>query len=147
MAQSNYEVLGVNCFSLCSENVAQVEERQVHLDFVSSSWYKEIIYVLQKLQGPPKLSKAQTRSIKLKATKFCIMGEYLYWKDPGGVLLKYLLQEEAKEKMQEFHKGDYGGHLYWKTTNHKILRSSFYWPTLFANTYKKVSTCHEGQIF
>ena len=30
---------------------------------------------------------------------------------------------------------------------HKILRDSFYWPTLFSDTYKEVSTCHECQIF
>ena len=46
MAQSNYEVLGVNFFESCAENIAQVEERQIHIDFVASSWYKDIIYVL-----------------------------------------------------------------------------------------------------
>lgn len=46
MAQSNCEVLGVNFFDLCLENVAQVEERKVHSDFIASSWYKDIIYVL-----------------------------------------------------------------------------------------------------
>ena len=38
--------------------------------------------------------------------------------------------------MQEFHKGDCGGHLYWNGTTHKILRDGFYWPTLFSDTYK-----------
>jgi hypothetical protein len=33
------------------------------------------------------------------------------------------------------------------TTTHKILRTSFYWPTLLSDTYKEVSTCHECQIF
>lgn len=147
MAQSNCEVLGVNFFALCSENVAQVEERQVHPDFIASSWYKDIIYVLKKLQAPPELSKTKARSVKLKAAKLCIIDEYLYWKDPGGVLLNCLLGEEAKEKMKEFHKGDCGGHLYWKTTTHKILRAGFYWATLFLDTYKEVFTCHECQIF
>ena len=87
------------------ENVAQDE-------VVASSWYKNVIYVLQKLQAPPKLRKNQVRSIKLKAENFCIIDKYLYWKDPGGVLLNYLLEEEAKENMQEFHMGDCGGHLY-----------------------------------
>ena len=49
--------------------------------------------------------------------------------------------------MQEFHKGDRGGNLYWKTIAHKTLRDGFYWPTLFSNTYKEVSSCHECQIF
>jgi hypothetical protein len=66
MAQLNCEVLGVNFFELCSENVAQVEERQVHLDFIASSWYKDIIYVLQQLQAPPELIKTKARSVRLK---------------------------------------------------------------------------------
>lgn len=87
------------------------------------------------------------RFINLKAAKFYIINEYLYWKDLGGVLLNCLLEKEAKEKIQDFHKGDCGGHLYWNTTTHKILRSSFYWPILFSDIYKKVYTCHECHIF
>jgi hypothetical protein len=136
MAQSNCEVLRVNFFDLCSKNVSQVEEMQVHLDFISSSWYKDIIYVLQNLQTPPELSKTKARSIRLKDAKFCIINKYLYLKDPGGMLLNCLLEEEAKKKMKEFHNEDCGGHLYWKTTTHQILRACFYWITLFADAYK-----------
>ena len=57
MARSNCEVLGVNFFHLCSENVSQVEESQAHSDFIASSWYKDIIYFLQNIQAPPKLRK------------------------------------------------------------------------------------------
>ena len=37
MTQSNYEVLVVNFLELCSENIAQVEEGQVHPYFIASS--------------------------------------------------------------------------------------------------------------
>lgn len=87
MAQSNCEVLGMNFLALCSESVAQVEERKVHPYFIASSWYKDFIYLLQKLQAPPELRKNQVRFVKLKAKKFCIIDKYLFWKDPGGVLL------------------------------------------------------------
>lgn len=49
--------------------------------------------------------------------------------------------------MQEFHAGDCGGHLYWKPTTNKILRASFYQPTLFANVKKHVTSYHKCQIF
>lgn len=49
--------------------------------------------------------------------------------------------------MQEFHEGDCGGNLYWKTTTNNMLRSSIYWPTLFADVHRKVTACHECQIF
>jgi hypothetical protein len=65
----------------------------------------------------------------------------------GGVLLNFLLEDEAQQTMKEFHKGDCGGHHYWKTTVNKILRAGFYWPTIFSDVYKGVTTCHECQIF
>ena len=58
-----------------------------------------------------------------------------------------LLETEVKEKINEFHKKDCGGHLFWKTTTYKILRAGFYWPTLFPDVYKEVSTFHVCQIF
>lgn len=37
MAQSNCEVLGMNFLALCSEDIAQVEEKQVHLGKAGTS--------------------------------------------------------------------------------------------------------------
>eukprot|EP00253_Pinus_taeda_P003589 PITA_03589 len=49
--------------------------------------------------------------------------------------------------MKEFHAGDYGGHLYWKSTADKILRVGYYWPSLFADVEKFAVSCHKCQIF
>jgi hypothetical protein len=49
--------------------------------------------------------------------------------------------------MKEFHQGDCGGNHYWKTTVNKILREGFYWPTIFADVYKGMTTCHECKFF
>ena len=72
---------------------------------------------------------------------------FLYWKDPGGILLNCLLETEVKDKINELHKKYCGGHLYWKTTSYKLLRVGFYWPTLFSDVYNEISTCHEHHIF
>ena len=64
--------------------------------------------------------------MKLKAAKFCIINRYLYWKDLGGVLLNFLLENEAHHTVKEFHKGDCGGHHSWKVTANKILRAGYY---------------------
>jgi len=112
MTQSNHEGLGFNSFESCIDTSAQQEEEQVHPDFLASPWYKDIVHVLMSLQAPPELSKTQARSVKLKAAKFCIINKFLYWKYPGGILLNFLLEEEAKKKTKEFHNGDCGRHLY-----------------------------------
>ena len=85
--------------------------------------------------------------MKLKTAKFCIIDQHLYWKDPGGILLNCLLENEAQQIAREFHEGDYGGHKSWKFTANKILRVGFYWPSLFLDVYKETTRCHQCQIF
>ena len=85
--------------------------------------------------------------MKLKAVKFCIIEQYLYWKDLGGILLNCLLENEAQHMTKEFHEGDYGGHHCWKETTNKILRARFYWPSLFSDVYKETTKCHPCQNF
>ena len=96
---------------------------QVKPAFSASPWYANIIFVLQNLQHPASLSKFRARSIKMKAVKFCIIEQYLYWKDPGGTLLNCLLEDKARRMEKEFHERDYGGHHSWKVTANKILRA------------------------
>ena len=112
MTQSNYDALEINMLESNLTFVCDSDQVEVFLDSIASLWYKDIIHVLQHLQGSSGLSKTQARSLKLKAAKLCIIDKYLYWKDPGGVMLNCLLEEEAKEKMHKFHNRDCSGHLY-----------------------------------
>ena len=107
-----------------------------------SPWYYDIVYVLHNLQAPAGLSKTRERSMKLKAAKFCMLNQYLYWKDPGGVIPNFLLENEFQHTMNEFHMGDCGGNHSWKVTANKILRAGFYWPSLFSDVYKEITKCH-----
>ena len=98
---------------------------EIGKSFLDSPWYVDIIFVLLNLQAPPVLSRTKARFLKLKATIFCIINNALFWKDQGGILLNFLLKEEADKVLEEFHTGDCGGHLYWKTTTEKFLRVGF----------------------
>ena len=40
----------------------------------------------------------------------------LFWKDPGGILLRCLDQSEIGGVTSESHEGACGGYKYWKTT-------------------------------
>ena len=81
MAQSNYDALDINLLDVDLRSTAHSEQVEIFHDFLASSWYKDIIYVLQHLQSPSSLSKTQARSVKLKDYFFCIIDKYLYWKD------------------------------------------------------------------
>ena len=85
---------------------------QISQYFTDSPWYAEILYVLQNLQAPPKLSKTKIRILKMKSLKFCIIDNALFWKNHEGILPNCLLKEESKKILEEFHVGDYGGHIY-----------------------------------
>jgi hypothetical protein len=136
-------------FQSLSDGVAQNvgDNFQVHQKKFDSLWYKDIVYFLQNLQAPPDFDKEKVRSLKLKVAKYCIMNQSLFWKDPGGMLLKCIDEEESHKVISEFHKGECGGHHFWKATTYKILRVGYYWPTLFTNVFSKVRACVECQIF
>jgi hypothetical protein len=93
------------------------------------------------------MSKTKAIFLKLKVVKLCVLDNSLYWKDTRGILLSCLFEDEAKWAIQKFHKGDYGGHHYWKTATHKILRVGYYRPMIFADVYKEVFNYHKCQIF
>ena len=72
------------------------------------------------------MDKTRERFLKMKAAKFYVLDQNLFWKDPRGILLHCVIEEEAEKMMMEFHEGDCGGHHYWKSTANKILRAGFY---------------------
>lgn len=65
-------------------------------NFLQSPWYSDIVYVLQYLSPPPRISRSKYRSLKLKSAKFFILNSALYWKDPGGILINCLVEDEAQ---------------------------------------------------
>ena len=147
IAESNLHALDINLITVMSDENEEGSSIQVSEMFSLSPWYSYIIYVLKKFSPSPSMPRNKAKTLKLKATKFCILNSALYWKDPGGVLLNCLVEKEEKKFMEDFHIGECGGHLFWKSTANKILRAGYYWSTLFANVYKMVKHCHRCQIF
>lgn len=96
MAKSNLHALDINLIAAMFEEDEESLPAQVSKNFLLPPWYSNIIYVLQNLSSPPGMAKKKSRTLKLKATKFCIMNNALYWKDYGSVLLNCLVEEEAK---------------------------------------------------
>jgi hypothetical protein len=89
----------------------------------------------------------KARSLKLKSVKFCILNQNLYWRDPAGILLKCLDEDESKQVTTGMQRGFFGGNQHWKATTLKILRAGYYWPTLFSDVFTTVRACNECQKF
>ena len=109
--------------------------------YAESAWYEDIVHFLLYLQCPEHLDKKDARSLKLKTTKYCLIEQQLFWKDPGGILLRYLDKPDIGEVISESHEGACWGHKYWKETSYKILRAEYHSPSLFSNVYQQVRAC------
>eukprot|EP00253_Pinus_taeda_P033201 PITA_33201 len=107
----------------------------------------KLMYEVQKLKVPPGLSSSQAQAIKLRSAKFYINKNLIYWNDPSGILLRCLDKEKAVEVIHQFHSSICGGHHYWKTKTHKILRPGYYWPTLFSDVFSFVKSSDKCQRF
>jgi hypothetical protein len=69
LAESNCKALGVNFMNINSENQkTDPADRSPHIKpkLEECTWYKDIIYFLQKLQPPDGLEKNKVRALKLK---------------------------------------------------------------------------------
>jgi hypothetical protein len=82
------------------------------------TWYKDIIFFLLELQPPDGMGKSKARALKLKEIKYFLIDQVLYWKDPLGVLLRFLDPQEAQRIMFDFHDSLCGGHHFWRTTSY-----------------------------
>jgi hypothetical protein len=113
MTESNYKSIGLyHILDKSQGSSFQIEETnsQVNNKYVSSPWYKDIVFFLLNFQSPPELDKSKFRSLKLRAIKYCIIYHILFWKDPQGFLLRCVDEREAKQFFYDLHHGVYGGH-------------------------------------
>jgi len=90
LAEENCKSLNIDLFCTMAENGQTEEdeiaksqrEQSVAKNLASCSWYAAIINFLLKLEVPSEFSQSQARSLKLKATKYCINDNLIYWRDP-----------------------------------------------------------------
>ena len=66
----------------------------------------------------------------------------LGWKNPDGLILRCVDEDEAKSLINEFHVGLCCGHYATRTATHKP-----YWPSIFSDVHKFVRCCEPCQLF
>ena len=130
LTESNFQALGINLLAHVEEADGETRDNQskiaIKYKFLCSEWYKDIVHYLCFLSCPPLINRAKYRALKLKAQPYVIIEAKLYWKDPAGMLLLCLTEEEISEVIKEYHECLCGGHYSWKVTTHKIFKSDFY---------------------
>jgi hypothetical protein len=127
LAESNFIVLGMNNFE-SHDSLLDIEEIDdhgsiIHIEenFSSSSWFNDIVTYLLTLQCSSDMTHSKARNLKLHAINYFIIEDKLYWKDPLGFLLCFLIESKTEGVIEKFHEGVCGGNHAWRETTYKIL--------------------------
>ena len=74
------------------------------------------------------------------------MPSVLFRQNYDKVLLRCLEKDNVEHILTELHDGPTSGHFSGETTAHKVLRASYYWPTLFKDAHIHARRCQICQV-
>jgi hypothetical protein len=91
--------------------------------------------------------KAMDKKVKWQVFKYMSLDTDLYQRTIDGVLLKCLVEEQAKVAARELHDGICGAHQSAYKMNLLLQRAGFYWPTMMDDCVKYQKGCEACQRF
>ena len=104
-----------------------------------------ILSFLQDGHLPQDIDEA--RKVRKRAARFTIVNNTLYKRGFSKPYLKCVDEEEAKYILEEIHEGVYGDHADPRSLVNKVIRTSYFWPTLQVDARKFVKKCNKCQRF
>jgi hypothetical protein len=113
----------------------------LYIPLGQESWYGKLFYLLHHGTCVENLNPKERRALRLKSTQYSLINAVLFHINYDGVLLRCLKHEDEKKVLREIHHGPASGHFAGNTTTHKILRSNYYWPTLFRDAHTYARNC------
>lgn len=78
----------------------------------------------------------------MKCESYMLHDRKLYKRNYEGIYLKCLGHKEVREVFEQFHDKYGKGHGSTEAIAHMILRSGYFWPTIFKDTFEHVCTYH-----
>ncbi|XP_074283389.1 uncharacterized protein LOC141607940 [Silene latifolia] len=106
-------------------------------------WCKPYINWLRDEVLPP--DQKDTRSFKMKSSRFVLIDGILFRKSLAGPYLRCLSIQEAQAVMCDIHSGDCGNHTWGMSLSNKTLRQGYFWPTMRKDAIDYVNKCEECQ--
>eukprot|EP00253_Pinus_taeda_P035459 PITA_35459 len=111
-------------------------------------WYGDIKSFISKPKPFARSIHSPTsRKVRFQSQQSKIIGDTLYRLGADSIFRRCLTHEEAERVLNACHSGACGGHMSWYAIAQKILRASYFWPSLFKNCITAVRKCHNCQIF
>jgi hypothetical protein len=111
--------------------VDSLPDESLFLISTDDIWYRDIIIYLQTQTFQPNLSSNERRRVCYQAHHYIILGDTLYHRGIDSIFRRCLTFAEAKKALNDYHSGACGGHMFGYDTAQKILRTGYFWPSLF----------------
>ena len=108
-------------------------------------WYADYANFIVSKFLPPSFTYQQKRKFFYDLRHYFWDDPHLYKEGVDGILRRCIPEHEQEEVLRKCHNNGYGGHHAGERTAHKVLQSGFYWPTLFKDAKRFVSSCDECQ--
>ena len=135
------------CASMESESSDSFPDEFMFLISTTNSWYGDPLIYLQTQRFQSDLSRDDRHCICHHAKYYLILNDTLYRCLIDSILQRCLTHEEAEHVLNDCHSGACGGHLSGMATAQKILRASYFWPSVFKDYHEAVKKCPSCQHF
>jgi hypothetical protein len=131
------------------ENVAvdSLPDESLFLINADDIWYGDIIIYLQTQTFQPTFSSTDRRRIRYQARQYIILGDTLYRRGIDSVFRRCLTFDEAEKALNDCHSRACGGHMSMYATAQKILRATYFLPSLFNDCIIAIQKCHAFQTY
>ncbi|KAL0361712.1 UNVERIFIED_CONTAM: Retrovirus-related Pol polyprotein from transposon opus [Sesamum radiatum] len=120
------------------------DEQLFAITQIEEPWFADFANFLAGKVIPPHLSYQQKKKF-FSDIKYYLWDEpYLYKRCGDGMVRRCVPEEEMQSILGFCHDREVGGHHGAKTAA-KVLQCGFYWPSLFKDAHKYVSSCDQCQ--
>jgi hypothetical protein len=122
-----------------------IEEETINPISFTMTWMLPIIQYLK--EGTLPADRAEAHKLRIRASRFQLLGGILYKMGFSRPHLRCLSPEEANYVIREVHEGVCGNHSGARSLAHKLTRAGYYWPSLLHDATQFVKACDKCQRF
>jgi len=130
---------------LPDDHLFKITEELLHLSTQEAPWFADFVNYIVCSEMPSELSYQQKK-------KFLSDVRHYFWNDPflfkrcaDGVYRRCIPEGEIESVITHCHSLPTGGHASSSKTTSKILQCGFYWPSMFKDVHRFISSCDSCQ--
>jgi ribonuclease HI len=121
------------------------EEETINPIAFTTTWMLPIIRYLK--EGTLPADRAEAHKLRIRASRFQLLGGILYKMGFSRPHLRCLSPEEANYVIREVHEGVCRNHSGARSLAHKLTRAGYYWPSLLHDATQFMKACDKCQRF